>query len=180
MTHFSISRNWIRFGNYAVMIFGHCIIIWWPNVWYLRLGDYFCYSIFAFLAGVGLQETSNTMKYIGSMILLAVVSQWPYSLAGVGPDGHLNIMFPLAISATLVWFAKEYKTMWPIVLGVSGATLAGMLAVIEGTLIMYLVNTLYEYIPKFSKGRLKINKYWVYSIYPGHLLVLGGLRQIIT
>lgn len=173
-----MSRNWLRFGNYAVMIFGHCVIIWCPDVWYLRLGDYFCYPLFAFLAGVGLRETSNVTRYLASMLLLAVVSQYPYNLAGIGPEGHLNIMFPLAISAGLVWMWREYKTIWPIILGIVGAFAANMFAVIEGTLIMYLVNDLYRWVPKLEPGKLRINKYWLYSIYPGHLLILGGLRKI--
>lgn len=178
MMRFSINRDWVRFGNYAVMIFGHAVIIWSPDTWYLRIGDYFCYSVFAYLVGVGLQETSNVMRYVGSMLVLAVVSQYPFELAGIAISGRLNIMFSLAVSATLVWFARESKSLFPIVLGITGAVFSNMLAVVEGTLIMYGVHTFYQYLPKMKKGSLTINKYWVYSIYPVHLLIYGLLRKV--
>jgi len=176
---FLINRDLIRFANYAVMIFGHCIIIWWPEVWYLRLGDWFCYPVFALLAGYSLVNTSDAMKYLSSMILLALVSQYPYTLAGVGRAGSLNIMVPLAFSVGIVWMSNHFNDNRILVLGILGALFGNMSLVVVGALIIFFVTRFYEYLPEMRVSRkLKINKYFIWSIYPVHLMILGSVRYM--
>lgn len=172
----SLQAKLIVFG---FMIFGHCIIIWQPDNTLLRIGDYWVYPAFCYFAAVGLNESKDIGKYLASMLLLALVSQYPYELAGVAKKGNLNIMWHLSASVAVVWLGKEVKNELPIVLGVVGGLIGGYFNTVMGIGIIFLVDKLYRYIPKLSKGNLRVNKYWLYSIYPGHLLVLGGLRQII-
>lgn len=172
----SLKAKLIVFG---FMIFGHCIIVWFPENKILRFGDYWVYPAFCYFAAVGLNESKDMGKYLASMLILAIVSQYPYELAGVAKKGSLNIMWHLAASVAVVWMSKEVKNELPIVLGVVGGLIGGYMNTALGIVIMFIVDKLYRYIPKMPVGELKISKYWLYSIYPGHLLALGVLRKII-
>jgi len=179
MTHFSINRDYIRFGNYAVMIFGHCIIIWWPTIWYLRLGDWFCYPVFCYLAGVGVKETKSPEKYLSSMLVLAIISQYPYMISGVSSGvGSFNIMVPLSLATGLIWLYQKERNEYLLILGLVGSLIGGFNLVFMGVAIMYIVVRYYDKMPRFKQSNLKINKYYIWAIYPAHLMVLGILRYM--
>lgn len=164
---------------FAFMIFGHCIIIWWPENGLLRFGDYWVYPAFCYFSAVGLNESRDFGKYLSSMLLLAVISQYPYELAGVAKKGSLNIMWHLSVALAVVWISKKIKSEVPIVLGLFGGLIGGYMSSVVGIVIIYIVDKLYKWIPRMRRGSLSINKYWLYSIYPGHLLILGGLKHIL-
>ena len=165
---------------FAFMIFGHIIIIWFPENKILRLGDYWVYPAFCYFAGVGLRETKDFSKYLCSMVLLALISQMPFLLARITNPWQLNILFHLSFSLGVVYMARKSNNYYIYAAGLVGAFLMpGGFNTVVGIVIIGLVAGFYDKLPKLKKGNLRISKYWLYSVYPGHLAILGGLRQII-
>jgi hypothetical protein len=173
----SLTAKLIVFG---FMIFGHIIIIWFPGNEILRFGDYWVYPAFAYFAGVGMIKTKDLGKYIGGLVVLALISQYPYELAGVARKGQLNILWHLAGSVAVVGFAKKLNSYIPVLIALLGAfVIPNMFNTVMGIIIIQATDLVHRRVEFLRQGKLNISKYWLYLIYPGHLAVLGGLRQII-
>lgn len=180
MMRFSISSIELKLWVFAFMIYGHFAIVFTPDVAINRIHDYWVYPAFCYFAGVGMIKTKDLGKYIGGLVVLALISQYPFELAGVAVKGQLNILWHLVGAVGVVGFARKINSYIPVVLGLLGAfIMPSMVNTVMGIVIVQCTVWIHSRVEFLKEGNLRVSKYWLYSIYPGHLALLGGLKAII-
>ena len=123
-----MTNSMLKFIACVLMLIDHLGAALFPETIILRLIGRVSFPIFAYLIAIGYSKTRSFSKYLYRLIIFAVVSQIPFSLAFsdnisihsfldflkfiVGsPNPHLNIFFTLAIGliAIHVWDTGESR-----------------------------------------------------------------------
>lgn len=172
-----MNRDILKFIAYALMIFDHVVAVFYPESFYGRLPGRVVMPIFITLGVIGLQKSRNVTLYLSSLVILSVIAQYPYSLAIQKTSP--NDMYFVSVALICVYLANEMKSIIPVVIGMICFYIMGFIGGALFVLVAHIANEFKGYLEFIKPGNLKINKYWVYSIYPLHLLVLGVLRSII-
>lgn len=109
MPSLNLSRNGLKIIAIVLMIIDHLGAIFFPELVILRAVGRLSFSLFAYLIADGMLRTRNQGKMVCRLLILALVSQIPFTLAFYGwiflPVSYLrfNIFFELAIGAGLIW-----------------------------------------------------------------------------
>jgi hypothetical protein len=121
------------------MIFMLCDHLWGTvipgNDWLTCIGR-ISFPIFAFMIVEGYFHTRNLKKYVGRLLLFAVISEIPFNLA-MGSRWfypvHQNVLWSFLISIGLIWLnerVKAKKILPRILVGVSTILLGCLLGII--------------------------------------------------
>ena len=90
------------------MIVDHVGNILYPDFLFLQIIGRLAFPIFAYLIVLGVESTKKPRNYMATLLVFALVSQFPYFLAfGIQPFERLNILFSLLLSAVTIYFYNK-------------------------------------------------------------------------
>ena len=90
------------------MIVDHVGNILYPDLLFLQIIGRLAFPIFAYLIVLGVESTKKPRNYMATLLVFALVSQFPYFLAfGIQPFERLNILFSLLLSAVTIYFYNK-------------------------------------------------------------------------
>lgn len=196
------------------MLIDHIGAVLYPEVIVFRIIGRISFPIFCFLIVEGFVHTHDLRKYIGRMLVFALISEIPfdYAFSGVWIDmSHQNVMFTFCLSLMLLAFLREDNgTVTKIIVSVLVVIAAYALCTdYAGFGVLTVLIFLYFHDNKAKKflvvlcanlgcGSLQAfaglsipflalyngregrkMKYFFYVFYPGHLLILGLLRDYL-
>lgn len=124
MTTHKFSRNTLKLFAFLFMFIDHVGAIFFPSVlWYRTIGR-LSFPLFAYLIADGMDKTHHQGKMIARLLIFALISQIPYSLAFVNQlwSWNLNVFFTLGLGAICCLIAgqsyvfKNINTKWQKVL----------------------------------------------------------------
>lgn len=124
-THITgLSGNMLKIIAIAAMVVDHCAAVLLsgvlPNVWILRMIGRITAPIMCFFIAEGYYHTSNLKKYMGRLLLAAVISHIPYNLCFGHDIFSLNtdVMFSLLLGLAALAICKSDRlAVWQKVLG---------------------------------------------------------------
>ena len=132
----------------VTMVIDHMGLFFFPQIIWFRVVGRLSFILFAWLIANGARYTKNIDGYIKRLLIFALISQIPYSLAFyvLGAEQALNIFFTLALGLIAIKFIKQtdnYK-VWAA-------------AIIVTSLIAELINSDYG-----ALGVLSISLFYVF------------------
>lgn len=110
------------------MVIDHIGLFFFPDIELMRLIGRLAFPLFAWLIANGAYHTRDIKKYIGRLLLLAVISQVPFAVANGFIDTplvYLNVVFTLVLGLAAIYVHKTYNN--PI-LSIAAAVLSLILA----------------------------------------------------
>lgn len=156
MRRFDFGRELLKVLAIVTMVIDHAGRILYPDLLFLQMIGRLSFPIFAYLIVLGVESTKKPLKYMVTLLLFAVFSQFPYFLAfGIEPFERLNILFSLLLSAITLYFYDKRSplTLFPllasIILPTEGSyyvvlTAIGMKLLKDtpklGTLVLFALN----------------------------------------
>ena len=94
------------------MVIDHVGNILYPELLFLQIIGRLAFPMFAYLIVLGVESTKKPQKYMMTLLVFALISQLPYSLAfGIQPFDRLNILFSLLLSAMTIYFYNKRNPM---------------------------------------------------------------------
>ena len=145
------------------------------------------FPIFAFMIVEGYHHTHDFRKYIGRMLLFAVISEVPFNFMYNGTaiyPYHQNVMWTFLIALLGMWVMDRVRSrgkLWLTILVsaavVAGCTLLGFAAFVD----YYGIGILTVFVFYFFRGR----KWWCYvgqllAMYWLNVELLGGYYYPVT
>ncbi|TRO51424.1 hypothetical protein E2P61_06310 [Candidatus Bathyarchaeota archaeon] len=133
MRRFDFGRELLKVLAIVTMVIDHAGRILYPDLLFLQMIGRLSFPIFAYLIVLGVESTKKPLKYMVTLLLFAVFSQFPYFLAfGIEPFERLNILFSLLLSAITLYFYDKRSpiTLFPL--------LASMILPTEGSYYVVL------------------------------------------
>ncbi len=134
--------NTIKILAIVTMVTDHIGLFFFPHIEILRLIGRIAFPLFAWLIASGAHHTHNINSYLKRLLLLAVVSQLPFTLANqfVGaPAFYLNVVFTLFFG--LLGIALIKRQLHPLI---------ATIAILAIGLLANLLNTDYGAFGVFS------------------------------
>jgi len=108
MRRFDFGRELLKIIAIVTMAIDHVGTILYPDLLYLQIIGRLSFPIFAYLIVLGIESTKKPLKYMVTLLVFAVISQFPYFLAfGIQPLERLNILFSLLLSAITIYFYNK-------------------------------------------------------------------------
>jgi hypothetical protein len=173
----SYIRDLLKIGSLAIMSIDHYA--------FARLGEFvtftrgaFVVPVFSFLLVLGLRQTRSKEKYLLRLLLFGLLAQVPYCLFFHHPLLYrLNILLVFFVALAMLAYMPKNPLIYIFVLfcifyahtmSWFGITLAIVFAV-------YWIVELLDLKPSLSVRRRYLpafQKYFFYSYYPAHLLLL--------
>lgn len=102
---FDFGRDLLKILAIVTMVVDHIGNILYPDLLFLQMIGRLSFPIFAYLIVMGVENTKKPLKYMVTLLVFAVFSQFPYFLAfGIEPFQRLNILFSLLLSAVTIYF----------------------------------------------------------------------------
>ncbi len=136
-----MTTSMIKIIACLLMLIDHIGAAFFPETMFLRMIGRLSFPVFAYLIAIGYSKTSSFSKYLYRLLIFAVVSQIPFSLAFSnevsisgffeflrfsvgGSSPHLNIFFTLALGllATRIWHKEESAIVKIIIILALGMT----------------------------------------------------------
>jgi len=117
MRRFDFGRELLKVLAIVTMVIDHAGRILYPDLLFLQMIGRLSFPIFAYLIVLGVESTKKPLKYMVTLLLFAVFSQFPYFLAfGIEPFERLNILFSLLLSAITLYFYDKRSpiTLFPL------------------------------------------------------------------
>ena len=125
-----LSQEWLKVIACVAMLIDHFAILVHYNIW-LRVIGRLAFPIFCFLISEGVRHTRNAPKYIGRLLLMALVTEPIYDLVLYPTDGiwaHQNVLWTLALGAILLeCFCRVEDKPWRYLLVVPFALLGELI-----------------------------------------------------
>ena len=105
---FDFGRELLKIIAIVTMIVDHVGNILYPDLLFLQIIGRLAFPIFAYLIVLGVESTKKPRNYMATLLVFALVSQFPYFLAfGIQPFERLNILFSLLLSAVTIYFYNK-------------------------------------------------------------------------
>ena len=104
----------------TAMTLDHVGAVLLPQVRLLRMVGRLAMPIYCFLLGEGLRHTRSLPRYLGRLLALALLSEWPFDLAfssGVN-WGYQNVFFTLVLGLTALALVRTGR--WGAWIGAAG------------------------------------------------------------
>ena len=105
-----MSTFWLKMIAIITMAIDHIGAIFFPQYIILRMIGRIAFPIFAFLLVEGMIQTKSLEKYLGRMLLFAVISELPFDLAFWGEMVHLahqNVMWTFSLALAAVYLYRK-------------------------------------------------------------------------
>jgi hypothetical protein len=109
MTTHKFSRNTLKLFAFLFMFIDHVGAIFFPAaLWYRTIGR-LSFPLFAYLIADGMGKTHHQGKMIARLLIFALISQIPYSLAFTSQlwSWNLNVFFTLAFGAVCCLIIRQ-------------------------------------------------------------------------
>ena len=118
----------------SAMVIDHIGLFFFPNLILLRVIGRLAFPLFAFLIANGAYHTHDINKYMQRIIIFALISQVPFTLANnqINTPFYLNVLFTLSLGLFAIKIIRrtENKRVW-------------IVAVIACSLLASILNTDY-------------------------------------
>lgn len=109
---FDFGRELLKIIAILTMVIDHIGQILYPDLLFLQIIGRLSFPIFAYLIVLGIESTKKPQKYMGTLLVFALISQIPYYLAfSIQPFERLNILFSLLLSAVTIYFYNKRSVM---------------------------------------------------------------------
>ena len=109
---FDFGRDILKIIAIITMLIDHIGNILYPELLFLQIIGRLSFPIFAYLIVLGVETTKKTIKYMMTLLVFALISQFPYFLAfGIQPFERLNILFSLLLGAVTIYFYNKRSSM---------------------------------------------------------------------
>ncbi len=96
----------------TMMVADHIGKILYPELLPLQIIGRLAFPIFAYLIVLGVESTKKPRKYMITLLVFALISQFPYSLAfGIQIFERMNILFSLFLSALTIYFYNKRSVL---------------------------------------------------------------------
>ncbi len=105
-----MSTFWLKMIAIVTMAVDHIGAVFFPQYSILRIIGRIAFPIFAFLLVEGMARTKSLEKYLGRMLLFAVISELPFDLAFWGETLHLahqNVMWTFSLALAAVYLYRK-------------------------------------------------------------------------
>ncbi len=107
-----VGREVLKWIAVATMTADHVGVILYPTYdpmyEVLRIIGRLSFPLFSYLVALGVESTRNVKNYFIRLLIFALISQIPFSLAiGTGFFDHLNIFFTLSFGVLFIHFYKK-------------------------------------------------------------------------
>lgn len=126
------------------MLIDHVGYIMMNNNIIMRLIGRLAFPLFCFLLVQGFIHTHDCKKYLVRLLLLALVSEWPYDhvlMSGFSPWEHQNVLWTLALGLVMLMVLKTVREKN---YGPGPTTLLSALVVVAAMSIARLIHCDYE------------------------------------
>ncbi len=108
---FDVGRERLKILAILTMTIDHIGVVIYPDQAILRVIGRISFPLFAYLAVLGMESTSNLRNYLMRLLIFALISQIPFFLAaGIGPFDTLNIFFTLFSGVLFLSLLKSPST----------------------------------------------------------------------
>ena len=110
----------------GTMLLDHVGYLLCADALWMRAAGRLAFPLYAFLLVEGFYHTGNYVKYLGRLLLCALLSELPYDLAlwgGVTPE-HQNVLVTLALGLACLWFLDLARDLRQPALRVLGSAVA--------------------------------------------------------
>jgi hypothetical protein len=105
---FDFGRELLKIIAIVTMVSDHIGKILYPDLLLLQIIGRLSFPLFAYLVVLGVESTKKPRKYMATLLLFAVIAQFPYFLAfGIQPFDRLNILFSLFLCAVTLYFYNK-------------------------------------------------------------------------
>lgn len=163
------------------MLIDHIGLFFFPESFLLRAIGRLSFPLFAWLIANGAYHTKSINKYFIRLLLLAILSQYPYMLLNRMIDPHttaLNIFFTLSIGLGAIIFIKKtsMKIHWVLITAVAAALATSLQTDYLGFGVLSIV-AFYVYFKK--KHALIISQIWIYFLMSLYFLSQGNTLGIV-
>lgn len=128
-----ITSMTLHFFAMVCMLLDHLWLIVPGNAEWMNCVGRLAFPIFAFLTVEGFFHTKNLKKYMGRMLLFAVISELPFNLLVEGTwiyPFHQNVLWTFLIGLCLMWMnekARATRKKWLVILTGAGTILLGII-----------------------------------------------------
>ena len=95
----------------GTMLLDHVGYLLCADALWMRAAGRLAFPLYAFLLVEGFYHTGNYVKYLGRLLLCALLSELPYDLAlwgGVTPE-HQNVLVTLALGLLCLWLLEQAR-----------------------------------------------------------------------
>ncbi len=99
------------------MLIDHMGLIFFPQYGIFRYIGRLAFPIFCFLLVEGFHHTSNVKKYLGRLLLFAVISEYPFDLMVCAPGQFMeaqNIFFTLFLGLSAISIMHYFDEKYPM------------------------------------------------------------------
>lgn len=105
---FDFGREFLKIIAIATMVIDHIGRILYPDLLFLQVIGRLSFPLFAYLVVLGVESTKRPRKYMATLLMFAVISQFPYYLAfDIAPFDRLDILFSLLLSAVTIYYYNK-------------------------------------------------------------------------
>lgn len=101
----------VRLLACLLMAVDHLGALFFPDEILYRIVGRLAFPLFAFLVAEGCKYTGSQTAYLRRLGLLALVSQIPYGLSGIGNGIVCNVVFTLALGVMSVYTYDKWRWM---------------------------------------------------------------------
>jgi len=115
---YDLGRESLKWLAIASMTVDHIGVVLYPDQVVFRSIGRLSFPIIAYLLVLGLDSTRNVRNYLTRLLIFALISQIPFTLArGVEPWDHLNIFFTLSLGLLFIYLygRDNYLFLIPLV-----------------------------------------------------------------
>ena len=110
---FDISSAGLHIFAMAVMLCDHIGMVLFPQAAWMRSVGRLAFPTFAFLLVEGFCHTKNFTKYVGRMLVCALISEAPFDLVSSGRlvnFSHQNVLWTFLIALFLMLATEQYRS----------------------------------------------------------------------
>ncbi len=163
------------------MLIDHIGLFFFPESYVLRAIGRLSFPLFAWLIANGAFHTKNINKYFLRLLVLAIISQFPYMLVNQLVEPNiltLNIFFTLSIGLGAIILIKKtpMKIHWVLVTAVAAALATAINTDYGGFGVLSIV-AFYIYFKNY-RGLL-ISQIWIYFLMSLYFLAQGNTLGIV-
>lgn len=208
ITILNTDTNFLKLVAIISMVVDHIGAVFFPEISILRIIGRIAFPIFAYSIMIGYFRTSNIKIYAFRIFIIGVLSQFVYMplFGHIYPNIMFTLLALLLLYYSLdhnKWYILPFLLLIPLFLHFDYAVFFLLLGCVfyyfrnNGLLVTlgiltiyigYLLNSSYvtfstilflPFILINTHTNIKINKYFFYSFYPLHLLILYIIKCII-
>lgn len=106
--------SWIKYIAIGAMLTDHIGLFFFPDITFLRDIGRIAFPLFAWLIANGAYHTKDIRKYLSRLLLFALLSQIPFTLANqqIGsPLFYLNVFFTLFLGLLAIFGIKSNRNL---------------------------------------------------------------------